>query len=84
MPTTLAQLAELVGGRLTNCGDDNLPIHGAATLDVVAAGEITLADHGDRSPELASSPASAAIINTEVDSPDKPTIVVDEGVSGIR
>ncbi len=76
MPTTLAQLAELVGGRLN--GDRNLPILGAATLNIVQANEISLADHQDRAKELADSPAAAAIVTAKVDSPNIPTIVVDD------
>ena len=76
MPTTLAQLAELVEGRLR--GEGGLPIVGAATLDVVEAGEITLADHADRAAELAGSPAAAAIVSAEVDVNGPATIVVDD------
>ena len=76
MPTTLAQLAKLVEGRL--CGDGDVQIVGAATLDVVQAGEVTLADNADRSAELANSPAAAAIVSDEVNSPELPTIVVDD------
>lgn len=78
MPTTLAQLAELVEGRLeiAHTGDENLPIAGAATLEVARPGEITLADKGERAPDLAQSVAAAAIVNAEVSCPDKPTIVV--------
>ena len=57
MPTTLAQLAELVGGRLTPDNAAQLPIRGAATLEVVEAGEITLADHADRLGVWAHGPA---------------------------
>ena len=76
MPTTLAQLAELVQGRLT--GDSEILITGAATLDIVTHDQITLADHADRADELADSPAAAAIVNDSVQSPAKPTIVVDD------
>jgi len=76
MPTTLAQLAELVEGRLN--GDGNLSLVGAATLDIVQTGEITLADHQDRAKELANSAAAAAIVAAEVASPGIPTIVVDD------
>lgn len=76
MPTTLAQLAELVDGRLT--GDGDLPIAGAATLDVVKCDEITLADHEDRATALANSPATAAIVNAEVGMCEKPTILVED------
>lgn len=76
MPTTLAQLAQLVDGRLTGEGD--LPIAGAATLDVVTCDQITLADHADRAAELANSVAAAAIVNSEVGLCEKPTIQVDD------
>ncbi len=80
MPTTLAQLAELVEGRLDTVvpSDGDLPIVGAATLDVVRSGEISLADHGDRAAQLASSAATAAIVTAEVPSPGKPTLVVED------
>jgi hypothetical protein len=51
MPTTLADLATLVGGRLN--GADSAPdivISGVAILDVAVAGELTLVDHADRAP----------------------------------
>ncbi|MEM8946112.1 MAG: UDP-3-O-(3-hydroxymyristoyl)glucosamine N-acyltransferase [Planctomycetota bacterium] len=76
MPTTLAQLAELVQGRLSGNGD--LPISGAATLETVESDQITLADHADRIAELAASSAAAAIVNAEVDSATIPTIVVED------
>ncbi len=80
MPTTLAQLAELVAGRLdiAVAGDEHLPIVGAATLDVVRSGEITLADHEDRAAQLADSAAVAAIVSAKVQSPGKSTIVVND------
>lgn len=76
MPTTLAQLAELVKGRLT--GEGNLPITGAATLEVVESEQITLTDNADRATELANSPAAAAIVNESVGHCEIPTIVVDD------
>src|SRR6185503_7034140 len=45
-PTTLGQLAELVGGRIH--GNSQLAIVGAAVLGEVVDGEITLVDHVDR------------------------------------
>jgi len=80
MLTTLAQLAKLVEGRLdiAVAGDEELPIAGAATLEVVQTGEITLADHEDRAADLANSAATAAIVTAEVPSPGKPTIVVED------
>ncbi len=80
MPTTLAQLAELVEGRLVVAatGDGDLPIVGAATLDVAQPGEISLADSSDRATKLDSSAADAAIVNAEVESSSKPIILVED------
>ncbi len=80
MPITLVQLAELVEGRLNTsaAADGKLSIVGAATLEVVRLGEITLADHEDRAASLAESAAAAAIVSAKVQSPDKPTIVVED------
>ncbi len=80
MPTTLAQLAELVEGRLVAVaeGDKNLLITGAATLAVVCPGEITLADSEEYATRLVDSSAVAAIVSAEVPSPHKPTIVVED------
>jgi UDP-3-O-[3-hydroxymyristoyl] glucosamine N-acyltransferase len=75
MSTPLGQLAELVNGRL--CGDPTTPITDAATLTVVGAGQITLADAAERSASLAQSPAAAAVVSPEVECPSLPTIVVD-------
>ncbi|MCA9232097.1 MAG: UDP-3-O-(3-hydroxymyristoyl)glucosamine N-acyltransferase [Planctomycetales bacterium] len=76
MSTTLADLAELVQGRLQ--GDPTTKISGAATLEVAEAGQITLADHTVRAQRLANSPAAAAIISADVVCQDRPTIVVDQ------
>ncbi|MCH2114566.1 MAG: UDP-3-O-(3-hydroxymyristoyl)glucosamine N-acyltransferase [Pirellulales bacterium] len=76
MSTTLADLAELVHGRL--CGDPVLGISGAATLGMVAEGQITLADGPDFEQQLAASPASAAIVSPGVRCAAKPTIIVDD------
>ena len=74
MPTTLAELATLVGGSL--CGANSLVIEGAAILDVAVAGEITLVDHADRAQLLQQSAAAAAIVPQDFPSSEKPTIVV--------
>ena len=76
MSTTLAELAELVTGRL--CGAPETAITGTSALETVSPGEITLADHADRSVRLAESSAAAAIVSSDVDCPSKPTIVVDD------
>ena len=74
MATTLAQLAELVGGTLV--GDGSLTITGAATLDTAAAGDISLADSADRCRDLQQSAAAAAVLAAGVDPCGKPAIVV--------
>src|SRR5262245_56251446 len=65
-PTTLGQLAELVGGRAL--GDSNLAIHGAAVLADVVAGEITLVDHVDRLKKLNGTPATAVVLAEKIES----------------
>lgn len=76
MSTTLADLAKLVNGRLV--GEPTTAITGAATLDVVEPGQITLADHSDRASKLAESAAAAAIVSEQVVCEQKPAIVVDD------
>ena len=76
MSTTLRDLAELVDGRLD--GEPTTLITGAATLDIVEPGQITLTDHADRAQQLAESNAAAAIVSAEVNCASKPTIVVDD------
>lgn len=76
MPTTLAELATLVGGRLS--GDESLVISGAAVLDVATGGEITLVDHADRAASWQSSPASAAIVPSDFPIKAKSAIAVED------
>lgn len=76
MPITLAELAKLVEGRLQ--GDGTLTILGAATLDLAASDQITLADNEDRYSEFIKSPAAAAVVLHEVGVIGKPTIVVED------
>jgi UDP-3-O-[3-hydroxymyristoyl] glucosamine N-acyltransferase len=76
MPTTLGQLARLVGGALW--GDASLELTGAATLGLARVGEITLADHPDRDRELAASPAAAVIATPDVECSGKPAIIVKD------
>jgi UDP-3-O-[3-hydroxymyristoyl] glucosamine N-acyltransferase len=76
MPTTLGELARLVGGALW--GDAELEVTGAATLGLARASEITLADHPDRDRELAASPAAAVIASPDVECSGKPAIVVKQ------
>jgi UDP-3-O-[3-hydroxymyristoyl] glucosamine N-acyltransferase len=74
MRTTLGELALLVGGELR--GDANIELTGAATTDVAQPGEVTLADHPDRTRALVASLASAVIASPAVDCGGKPSIVV--------
>ncbi|HYO26357.1 MAG TPA: UDP-3-O-(3-hydroxymyristoyl)glucosamine N-acyltransferase [Lacipirellulaceae bacterium] len=76
MPTTLGDLARLVGGALW--GDAALELSGAATLGLARPGEITLADHPDRDRELAASPAAAVIATPDVECSGKPAIIVKD------
>jgi len=76
MSTSLADLAELVGGRV--CGDASLSATGAATLAVAEAGQITLVDHEDRAAQLAKSAAVAAIVPVGLLCEAKATIEVDD------
>ncbi len=76
MPTTLGELARLVGGALW--GDASLALTGAATLGLARTGEITLADHPDRDRELAASPAAAVIATPDVECSGKPAIIVKD------
>ncbi|MBA4106267.1 MAG: UDP-3-O-(3-hydroxymyristoyl)glucosamine N-acyltransferase [Pirellula sp.] len=74
MPTTLGELARLVGGDLR--GDARIPLTGAATIDVARSGEVTLADHPDRARGLTASLAAAVIASPNVDCGGKPSVVV--------
>ena len=74
MGTTLAQLAELVSGKLV--GDPELLICGAATIRDAAAGEITLADKAELLPKLTASAAVAAIVPAGLEPPGLPYIQV--------
>lgn len=79
MPTTLAELATLVGGRLCGANSivaDSIVIGGAAILDEAVAGEITLVDHADRAMLLQKSAATAALVPPDFPHGEKPTIVV--------
>src|SRR4029079_14968671 len=64
-PTTLAQLAELVGGRVH--GNSQLVIDGAAVLGEVVVGEITLVDHVDRLKTLNATQASAVVLAEKIE-----------------
>lgn len=74
--TTLADLADLVGGCLV--GDGSLPITGAETIDLARQGEITLADHPNLAQPLGQSQASAAVISADIEHGDLPVILVED------
>ena len=76
MTTSLAQLAELVGGQLR--GDSETEISEAATLSLVGPGQITLADSSERTAGLAQSSAAAAVVTADVECDSMPTIVVND------
>jgi UDP-3-O-[3-hydroxymyristoyl] glucosamine N-acyltransferase len=63
MTTSLAVLAELVGGQLAGvAAPTELAIHGAATLDDAQPGDISLLDAPDKAHRLARSRASAVVV----------------------
>ena len=76
MTTTLAALAQLVGGRVL--GDETISIEGAATMRNAGPTDITLADTQDKAERLAQSRARAAIVPKDVASPAIPAIQVDD------
>src|SRR3954453_22588167 len=65
IPTTLGQLAKLVGGRVH--GDSRLAIDGAAVLSEVIAGEITLVDHVDHFKKLNATRATAVVLAEKIE-----------------
>lgn len=73
--TTLGQLARLVGGTL--CGDEQIPLSGAAILRDARPGEITLADKADLAPLLAACPAAAVIVPASFTPEGRPYIIVN-------
>jgi UDP-3-O-[3-hydroxymyristoyl] glucosamine N-acyltransferase len=72
-PSTLGQLAELVGGTLR--GDPATPIEGAAVLGEAVAGQITLVDHPDRVKQLATTSPAAVVVPEKI-SCDWPAAVI--------
>ncbi len=73
---TLANLADLVGGRLL--GDGNLLITGAETIALANPGDITLADCPNLAQSLSQSQASAAMISADIEHGDLPVIIVED------
>jgi UDP-3-O-[3-hydroxymyristoyl] glucosamine N-acyltransferase len=78
MPTTLAALAQLVGGQLV--GDGSLEIAGAATLLDASASDITLVDKSEKAASLHAHRASAAVVprNFPLDGLTMPVILADD------
>jgi UDP-3-O-[3-hydroxymyristoyl] glucosamine N-acyltransferase len=74
--TTLAELADLVGGRLL--GDGSLIISGAEIISRACQGEITLADQPNLSQQLAQSRASAVLISANIDHGNMHAILVED------
>jgi UDP-3-O-[3-hydroxymyristoyl] glucosamine N-acyltransferase len=62
MPSTVRELAALVGGEVH--GDGDLPIHAARPVSEAGTGHITFADTERHLAELHRSPASAAVVAT--------------------
>lgn len=75
MPTSLAELAALVQGRVI--GNGGTLIAGAGTLHDVGPGQITFLDQAEKLPLLARSPAVAAVVPPGVAPPSLPAIEVD-------
>jgi len=76
MPATLKEIAKLVDGLLL--GQDDLVIHGAATLRDAQPGEITLVDGNERNHNLKNCRASAVIAPRALALPDIPAVQVDD------
>ena len=74
--TTLGQLANLVGGRLH--GDPATVICGAAVLDEVVDGQITIIDRADRVKRLAATHAAAVVRPERVDCDWPAAIIVND------
>ena len=76
MSTTLGQLAELIGGRLT--GDANLQISGAATLDTAGPNEISFVDHDRLLKQVSDSLAAAVVLKEGVETVERAAIYVED------
>jgi len=76
MTTTLAELAQRVGGLLQGKGDT--PIGGAATLDVAGTGEITMLDDAGRRRQVETSRAAAAVVPLGITLDGFPTVAVED------
>lgn len=78
MATTLAALAEIVGGRLVGNAPGELPLGGAATLDDAQPGDITLLDSPEKAQRLARSRAGAVLVPRDFVPDHPPSIEVDD------
>ncbi len=79
MSVPLAEIAELVGGRLiTPAAAAPAAVTAAATLETATAEAISLVDALDRLPNLAKSRAAAAIVPEGAGPQDRPTIEVTD------
>jgi UDP-3-O-[3-hydroxymyristoyl] glucosamine N-acyltransferase len=76
MQATLAELAELVGGRLI--GDGGVVVWGAKPLGEAGPGDITLVDGAEKNGSLALSRASAAVAPRSFAPNSLPVIQVDD------
>lgn len=76
MATSLAALAELVGGQ--TLGDASIELAGAAALLDVGTGEITFVDKSEKADQLSACSAAAAVVpqNFKTEALTKPAIVV--------
>jgi UDP-3-O-[3-hydroxymyristoyl] glucosamine N-acyltransferase len=76
MPSTLGELAALVEGRLL--GDENIVVHGAASLRDAEPGQITLIDGDGKNHLLLQCKAAAVIAPKNYSNLDFPAILVDD------
>jgi len=74
MTMTLAEIAELVDGRLQ--GDGDLVITGADTLRNTNGRDLTLVDGASHVTEFEASRAVAALVSHDTPAPDKPHVIV--------
>src|SRR5688572_22001365 len=72
----LRDLAQLVHGQLL--GEGQTPIHGAAVLRDVQAGQITFIDQAEKLPQLTQTAASAAIVPNGTNIDSLPAIAVSD------
>lgn len=76
MQATLAELATLVGGQVV--GDEQLVIHGAATLQDAQPGQITLVDQSEKNQRLENCSAAAVLAPRGFVPKTIPVIQVDD------